>query len=493
MDGKMMAMKRGRRALQRLFRPRSTNTLSILLVWMLAGVVLGGCATGKTAPRLLGGHEDLKALDVSIREDLKLVGDDRPLPDKAGLEDYLVYAALHNPGLQAAFNAWKAALWKIPQVRTLPDPRFTYAYFVQEVETRVGPQHQKFALAQTFPWLSKLELRGDVAAKEAKAKRAFYEAEKWKLFQRVEKAYFEYAYLRQALAVTEENIRLLKHLERSFQTRYAASVSPYSSLIRLQTELGRLEDRLKSLTDMRRPLVAELNAALNRPEGAPLSWPSPVRLVSVAISDEQLRTWLREGNPELRALSELQAKEKKAIALARQNYFPDFTLAVETVDTGDALNSDTPDSGKNPVAVGLSINLPIWWNKYQAGVKEASNRWRAAGANRREKENRLLSRLSLALFKYRDAERKVDLYKNGLIPKAQHSLQVSLQDLETGQGTYLDVIDTQRMLLEFELAYERAEADKAQQLAVLERLCGRFLIDRVSGQQAVIRSGQKNP
>ena len=46
------------------------------------------------------------------------------------LSDYLAQAALKNPELEAAFHRWKAALEKIPQVRALPDPRFTFAYFI---------------------------------------------------------------------------------------------------------------------------------------------------------------------------------------------------------------------------------------------------------------------------------------------------------------------------------------------------------------------------
>jgi hypothetical protein len=64
------------------------------------------------------------------------------LNESATLSDYLEYAALSNPGLEAAFNDWKRAVEKVPQVRSLPDPRFTYAYYIQEVETRVGPQRQ---------------------------------------------------------------------------------------------------------------------------------------------------------------------------------------------------------------------------------------------------------------------------------------------------------------------------------------------------------------
>lgn len=446
---------------------------------------VSGCAGGT---RLTGGTADLAQLNAVMEHDLGTAGREQSLPESPELADYLAYAALHNPGLKAAFDRWTAALWKIPQVRSLPDPRFTYAYLVERVETRVGPQRQRFALSQTFPWLSKLELRGDVAAREAEAAKARYEAAKWQLFERVKKAYFEYAYLRQAVAVTEENIRLLKHLERVVQTQYASSLAPYGALVRLQAELGRLEDRLKSLEDLRGPVSEELNAALNRPKDAVLPWPDPVRLAPAAFSDQQARAWLLEGNPELKALSHLVDKEKAGEVLARKDYYPDVTVSLEAVDTGEAMNRATPDSGKDPVAVGISFNLPIWWSKYDAGVREAKYRWDAAARDLAEKQNDLTARLAVVLYQLRDAERRIDLYKNGLIPKAQQALQVSLKNFETGLGGYLDVIDAQRMLLEFELAYERAEADKAQRLAEVERLVGRFLEEPpVESHQKAIR------
>ena len=61
------------------------------------------------------------------------------LSETSTIEDYLVYAALHNPGIEAAFDHWKAALEKSPRAQSLPDPRFTYAYYIEHVETRVGP------------------------------------------------------------------------------------------------------------------------------------------------------------------------------------------------------------------------------------------------------------------------------------------------------------------------------------------------------------------
>ncbi len=75
----------------------------------------------------------------------------------ATLPDYLRYAALNNAGLKAAFEQWKAAIEQVPQAKSLPDPKFNYGYFINEVETRVGPQRQKFEIMQTFPWFGVIE------------------------------------------------------------------------------------------------------------------------------------------------------------------------------------------------------------------------------------------------------------------------------------------------------------------------------------------------
>ena len=39
------------------------------------------------------------------------------LTEDSGLNSYLAHAAQNNPGLEAAFNRWKAALERVPQVK----------------------------------------------------------------------------------------------------------------------------------------------------------------------------------------------------------------------------------------------------------------------------------------------------------------------------------------------------------------------------------------
>ncbi|MHC4582365.1 MAG: TolC family protein, partial [Planctomycetota bacterium] len=203
------------------------------------------------------------------------------LTESSKLSDYLAYAALNNPGLEAAFNRWKASLERIPQVKALPDPKFNYLYYVREVETRVGPQRHGLGIAQAFPWFGKLKLRGDVATEAAHAARRRYDAVKVKLFFEVKDAYYEYYFLAKSVAITKENINLVGHLESVARSRYKAAAGRHPDVVRAQVEIGKLEDRYQSLLDLRQPIVARLNAALNRPAETDIPWPREIYVEDV--------------------------------------------------------------------------------------------------------------------------------------------------------------------------------------------------------------------
>ncbi len=445
---------------------------------LLAGLMIlaGGCAPSREQTAFLEFHDRQQEtyqgpLETSSQQ--RLPGE---LPAEPSLSNYLAHAATHNPELQAAFSRYKAALEAIAPARTLPDPRFTYRYFIQEVETRVGPQRQSFGLAQTFPWFGKLEASGDIALERAKAQGQAFEAVKLKLFYQVKYAYYEYYYLARAIAVTKENAALMRYIERVTRTKYKVATAGHQDVIRAQVEQGKLADQLRSLEDLRKPIVAKLNAALNRWPGAALPWPKGVVLEEkIEASDEQVFSWLGEANPELKALDHQIAAEKQAIKLAGKDYFPDITLGVDYIDTAGALMPGTSDSGKDPVVAVLSVNLPIWHEKYQANQRRARASYLAALKERLGAENTLTAEVHLALYEFRDAQRKINLYRDSLIPRADTSLKVSQTAFMTDKASFLDLIDAERMLLECQLLYERALANNAQRLAQLEMLIGREL------------------
>jgi len=123
----------------------------------------------------------------------------------------------------------------------------------------------------------------------------------------------------------------------------------------------------------------------------------------------------------------------------------------------------------------VSVTVPLWHEKYRAREREALARHLAALEARTERENALAGEVSMALYDYEDAQRKISLYERKLIPKAKETLAAYEAAFRTGTAGFLDLIDAERVLLEFELTVERAIADRAQHLAKLEMLLGRDL------------------
>jgi len=241
--------------------------------------------------------------------------------DLVSLADYLRYAALNNAGLKAAFEQWKAALQRVPQVEVLPDPRFTYGYFIREVETRVGVQRQKFGVMQVFPWFGKIEARADAAAAAARAARWRYEAAKLKLFYKVKDAFYEYVYLASAIRIARENLQMIKHFEGVARTKYMAATAGHPDLVRAQVELAKIEDQLKSLENMREPIGARLNAVLNRPSAGMLPRPQKVKPEPVQLRREQIIRTLVNHNPELAALEkDIENASCKVLKRAEQPF-----------------------------------------------------------------------------------------------------------------------------------------------------------------------------
>ena len=399
------------------------------------------------------------------------------------LQDCLTYAALHSPRLRKAFYEWQAALEKTPQARSLPDPKFSYTHYVREVETRVGPQKNRFALMQMIPWPEKITSRTDMAVRQALTAKYLYEAEKLHLFHRVRQTYAEYYYLGRSLDILRDSMTLLENLEESLRTGYKADIAKDSDLNRMQVELGKLADRLESLAALRPARLARLNSILGRKPTAPMDLPESLPVEEPQLEEAELLERLTADNPGLRAAREKVRASLAGERLARADYFPDFGLSAGFIETDRRVDANPEDNGKDPVLVGVEVSLPLWRSKYAAGVREAQARRQASEAALEEKADNLAADLRLAFYKYEDAGRKQNLFAKTLVPKAEQVLESARSSYTAGQAAFADLIETERDLIELRLLAERARVDRLIGLSELEMLAGRALREESEGAQ----------
>jgi len=416
------------------------------------------------------------ASDVAVAPAQPAPQDPRAEVDAATtLAELRSIAAAVNPGAQAALERWRASEQRAPQSGALPDPRLSYRYFIESVETRVGPQEQAVGLTQVLPWPGRRASKSAVSESEADAARARYRAHLASVLESVDAVWCEGYYLERAIEVVARNRELLASLEEVLRRRYASGGSAYPDLLRAQVELDKLLDRQRSLEDQRRPLAARLNALLDRDADAVVPRPTELPERELLASEAVVADWIREGSPELAALGHEAEREARMGEVASLERRPDLTLGVEWIDTGSAVMSGVPDSGKDPWIVSLSLNLPVWGSRLNAAEEQARASRRAANLAREEAARRLESDVEAALYPLRDAERRSLLYRETLLPRARQSYAAQEAAFRAGAAPFLDLIDAERTLLEFELALERAATDRALALNRLERLAGRPL------------------
>ena len=407
----------------------------------------------------------------AIASPIAKAGED--LTRQPDLDECLRFAALHNPELRASYDAWIAAVERIPQARSLPNPQISYGYYFESVETFSGPQRQRLRGSQMFPWLEKLALRGDVAARAARAAEERFIARKLALFEEVTHAYAEFYHLARAIEVTAQSVALLQDWEALIRARYRVAAGTYPDLLNAQVELGKLDDRRRSLEDLRAPTRARLNRALGRPVTGEILPPRKLPEAAPIPAEAEALADLRRDNPELASLAATVAENEQRVALAERDYLPDITLGVEWIDTDARAGQDIPDNGKDPVVGIIAMDLPVWWQKYSAGVREARANRRSAERRRDDMERDLAGEMVLALYRLRDADRKIDLFGNALLPKAKDALAATSAAYEASRASFVDLLEAQRRFLEFGLSFERARADRLQSWASVQRLIGR--------------------
>jgi len=403
--------------------------------------------------------------------------------DAEGLAAYLQTALEQNYEIRAAQTRWEESVAKIGQAGSLPDPKLGVEYFLQPIETRTGPQEASLSLSQSFPWFGRLTLEEQLKQAESAVAQARLADTRLMVARRVKETYIEYGYLSQAGEITSEIHELMSYLEGVARTKYASGGSRYTDVLKIQIELSRLADRIRSLEDNATPVRVMLNSLMGVDRD--LARPKPDALPTIVLTkrDDEIIALARQYSPKLLAGQQRIAQGQTNLEIADTDFYPSFTATVKTIFTGEAEFGNPPDSGSDPVVAGLVVNLPVFRERRHSAMAEKRA---AIGSARNELEQTVKSleaEIELSLFRYRDAERRLNLYQGDLIPKVRQELEVSLEAFQGGQYSILELIDAEKNWFNFELAAIRARADMAKEVAMLEGLVGITLADWNNGAE----------
>ncbi len=450
--------------------------LTVLLIVTVVPAI--GCRGTRQALR--PADPDLHAAEfIMANSGLSFANAPNPVvTDLAGpqpVETYIGYALAQNSQIQAARMRRNAAAMRVPQAGSLKDPMLDvtgWPFFPNTPQTASGRMTVDMMVSQEIPWRGKLPTRVAAAQAEVRAAQAQLAAAELKAIEEVKLAYFELFYVERAIEITQQDIAVLDELIIVANSLYERVQTSQQDVLRLQAERDNTDGELIRLRQMLASAQAELARVLHVSPETPMQTLAELPAEETNYDLNLLYQQAVATRPELQAMLAQVQRGRREVDLARLEYYPDITLKAGwgemTTNRAIAPSADGIDN----VAVGLSLNLPIYRDRLAAAVREAESNTAAAARDYdelRDETERDIKRLFTEATSQQELE---ILLREAIIPKTEQALNVSVSGYQVGEVEFADLITNWRELLRFHLNHLRVQTQLRQSLSSLERLVG---------------------
>ncbi len=364
------------------------------------------------------------------------------------LDEYLQKSIENNPGLKARYSEFEAALQKIPQVKSLPDPTLSMSAFGQMIETRVGPQRAIFILNQMFPWIGTLKAQGDVMGYLAEAKFQAWLDDRNELLFKVKSAWYPIYELDQTIKYQQENKLILESFKTLSLTRFKNGKGAMVDVIRVDIMLDDISTELIILKDKRKPLLAQLNKLLNQ------NIHTPLEITDSILPDINLPVYsidsILKNNPKLKEVEKNEQAWQQQIVVARKQGMPKFGIGLNYTIIGERTDMDVPDNGKDAIMPMVSISLPIYRKKYRAAHREAEFMQSSFQEMKIDMTNELSATYELSYFELSKAIEEYKLFASQM-EKTNQASDLLMASYSNSGKDFEEVLRMQQMLYKYKI------------------------------------------
>lgn len=388
-------------------------------------------------------------------------------------EHYLRIAAENNPRLQASYNEFEAALQKIPQVQSLPDPMLMFGYSVWPAETMPGAEKARISLSQMFPWFGTLKALGNEAALLAEAKYQAYLEERNNLFYQVAEAWLPLYELWQFMKIEQENIQLLESYMTIATRNFENGTGPMVNVLRSDIILQDALTRLEILNEKELMLLSVFNNLLNRDAREKADIIEPVQAVSIPSKSE--KDSLLVQNPLLAGLNLRHRASESGREAARLMGFPDIGIGLEYMAMKPMDGMSSQENLKGSLMPMITLSIPLYRKKYKAAQEEARLRQESLSYQMENMMNMLSSDYDRAWFELQQQQKLIALYDRQ-INTGRQSLNLLFRSYSNSGNDFEEVLRMQQQLLQYEKEKTTAEAQLNAAIAKINYITAKNIV-----------------
>lgn len=314
-------------------------------------------------------------------------------------------------------------------------------------------------IGQTYVTAGKLQLQQNVVAAQIEQARANLQAARARVRTDVRTAFVTALVAQRRLQLVQRLQEIAEESVRTVETMVAAQEVSRIELLQAQTEAQQaalsVENARAELAGARRRLAAV--AARDSLADAPLKGDLGERLSDLQYAALEAETLI--ASPEVASRSAAIEQAQRALRLACARATPNINA-----QAGAGFDSGSDDTF---AALQLSVPLPIR-DRNQGNIRAARAEIRRAESELRRARRSISQRLADAFQSYRIARQRRERFESEIIPRAEETLDLSVQAFQAGEANYQRLLLVQRTLFQARLDQLDATAQAARAAALID-------------------------
>ena len=370
--------------------------------------------------------------------------------EKISLDVVIKEAKENNPEIKMLQNKYLATKSRLVGIKTWEYPQLG-------VET--NGSEQMYFIYQMLPFPGKLSLRGKVAENESKIIEQEFNSKIREVVAEVKKTYWNYWLINKTIEIYHENIDLMKRFLNIANTQYAISKVTQTDVLKANTEVALMENMLVMFEQEKASTQAELNALLNRPPDKPLGKPEQPKQKEIKYTYEEIENIALKNSPEIKAKEYLYQRNISALSLSKREWYPDIMAGLKI------------DNMFNRTFMA-QISVPLYYKKQFSIVEMSKKEKDMSEWDLQATKINTLKQLKNLWSKYESVKKSILTYETTILPLAKQTLEITEAGYRVGKNNFLDLLDSQRKYLDYNINYYKLITEKETIIAELEQSVG---------------------
>jgi outer membrane protein TolC len=424
-------------------------------------------------------HNGLYTPSTTLQQQLSTLKGNRSsslwLETTSSLNAVLALALKNNLDIKSQQKNALTHLSKYDQVSYLDDMLLQYNAFTNELTLTGSTQKHNRSASSGFPFPALRALKASIINQSIEVARLKLKQTVQNVITETRLTYYELQFSQHTIEITQQMGKLLYSLKQQLSNDYSVNAAKLGDILQIDIEMAENKNDVHLAKDKQHAQQARLNALLNLPIHFRLTQLDPLKPLSLGTNRLALIQSAQQKRIEITILNAQLEKMQRVIRLSERRFYPDFDAGYSRFQ-----NSMSKQVGSNAKRAAFSKRPKITANikgsnffaTNDAYLTETKAKITALQAKIKALKTQTADDLQQATTRYQSQQRNYTLYQDKILPKALSALEIAKNNFETGEGSFMGIMQAQEAIFRYRLLRFKAIKDMNMMVAKIRRIMG---------------------